>query len=297
MDSKIKTETITLNYVFYDTISRVFEAYTTPKYYSIIHSPLLNELKLLKGQNKLNSIGSEFSCIWRSTLHSKIKVLDAFDTPEIKYFTWYVQNNMCSFTVRHTFKHISEDDITYFISDAAFDSPIYLTPQEYQLYQVEKLIFFKNAEKFLKQIFNKRQTESIVIDTDIKNLFNVFMDWTQFVKHSPIIGQKCENLYNDMGKLIGVKVTVNPTFGYGLGLQKNELYEDYGELIFTCTYSQLPCALQKIYFCLHKIEENKTLLLITHEFGNHVGWNFLGKLKFEKRIVLTQLRDSLKTCN
>jgi hypothetical protein len=284
-------DNLKVNYIFNDTIDRVFELFKNPIHYQQIHSPFISEFKTHKGSG-LDHPGSIFEFKWKNEIKINFKVKEVinrndFKMIKVKVFKVIPDNNK-KYTIYYKFRWISVDKITQFTHLCEFKENESFSFYQVQYDKQEKLKLFKNAACYLETLqFGRSQCESIVLDIAMTSLWEIVTDISRLIAYCPILADSVEI---KGGVMIVSKQGVLTPFTENLKIQNDE----------SCEYviKQVPetpeSTANEIHFNLINLSTGRCLLILKHVFNGPLPDLSFSDLSILKQKILVTLKQSIK---
>jgi hypothetical protein len=297
-----KQNILRVNFKFKYDIDILYNLFIQPHHYKEIYKGFIIDYKCIKGNPYLNSIGSEFMCLWRDNNKSKLRIENVIETPTFKLLNFYIYSiESTNFRINSIYKFYknSTESFTYHCYEFRFETPQALSFHQVQFNTSDYIKMYNTFNKYVQRQTNiTEQVESVVIDTGIDSLWEVLKDWNKFRELAPTIADKVEYDEPNGGsadnsgliKLVFEKDSCNIV--HVLKIQRSFKDEVRGELIVSLLNSNMKSLSQDLVFCLYSLGEGQCVLIFKHVFKKIVDNGFLENLSKSKQIILTSLRDN-----
>jgi hypothetical protein len=286
-----------VTHVFKYDIDDLFNIFIQPENYRDLHKPHITKFKKAKGENKLNSVGSEFQYIWSGEKHCRFRVKEVIDTPNFKSILLYYQvEPKFVYNIKYNFYKNTTEPCTYFIYEIIFDTFQALSHHQINFNSEEKEAMINNYYHLLTKVVKEtEQVESIVLDSDINSLWALLHDWKKFHQLAPSIADEVdyEEVCNDD---VRIRLKFNCNIEHVLKLI-SKYKDDYSvEYILTLLNVEKTIP-QDVYFNVISLNGYQCLFSFKHVFKRKIDSSFLEGLSKGKRKILEQLKANIGKFN
>jgi hypothetical protein len=276
-------DNLIFNYIFDDSIERVFEIFSTPKHFYQIYSPYLTDLILYKG-DKFDQIGTLFQFIWKTELKIDVIIEDVVNQKDfkmIKMFFFRVKPTDFIYHIYFKLRWISTEKVTYFTHICVFDTIQSLSFFQLQHDYEEKLGIFKNVSIYLKTFTELlSQSESVVLNISMDRLWQIITHFDLLISYVPILADSFE-ICND-----GIKISKESRVSF-LEVVRETLSRDSGEYVIKVSNGI------ELHFKLIGLSKNSSLLILVHKFNESIPVSSFDILSQRKRLILMTLQRNV----
>ena len=285
------------SFKYNEHIDRVYDAFTNPLKYHNVMKTILSEINLVKGE-RYDEIGAccHFTCAITGSVVN-LTVADSINTPFYKKIVFngkQIKPLQFDYTMIYTLYWSTVQNATIFILDfiCKLDIPEVLV--EIQSHYLGVLL--NKFDVYLKKNpENLFQEESVVINSNIENVWKVVTDWNLFNKCLTNMIWKCvyEGDPLEVDTILHVYLS-NKNSEYHMKVIKVEILE-YKRTYKLHFYAGVPKSpKQDLIFTFIKLDDDQCLLQFRHEYKQYINMKQISKNKKEKSFILKQLKESIE---
>lgn len=283
------------SFVFKDHINRVYEAFTSIELIKDLYpKEYMCGLEVKNGKT-LADLGVERTFTWKMFTKVKAKVVESINEQFYKKTLEACEsgdplNFKCSFIRYFYWNSVQRSTIVVF--EFTSEDPKFINNfKEHENFEDQMTIFKRFEEHLQKTTTNLEQTESIVLNTHIKKVWEVITNWNLFNNISDLLCESVEYFGNNLE--IGTK------FKTIFNSKKSEFYykiinivntDDKCEYIVECYAGSPSCPKQKLHFKLRNIANKLCFLEFQHIFTEAINYSSIHYISKEKKIMLSLLK-------
>jgi hypothetical protein len=281
-------DSVKVNYIFEDTIDRVFELYRNPAHFVHLHIPFMTGFKKLTGDH-FDTVGTTFEFIWKQEVHVESKIIEVIDEVDYKMIKmWFYKVDPTEFTYHmiYKLKYITADQVTLLTNVCEFGTLQSLSFYQLQIDHEERLMLLRRAEGYLKTLTHSLVHEdAVVIEKELAEVWDVVTNIELLCQNAPICdrfertGPGQVKIFKDGGEVYCVenKKTFN-----------NENSEYMIKVVNGCPETQI----KELLFKFVNLG-NKTLLVFTHIFYDPIPVTCFRELSLAKQKILSSLKRNI----
>jgi hypothetical protein len=292
MDKSKTFRKLLIKYKFRDSIERVYEILSDPKYHREFMAGFIDDLEFIKG-SKFTDLNAELRFTWCKQLKLQMKVVEVVDRGSFRSIkvSTLGDSNLLDFDVIHNLYYDSTACTTLYVKETVIRQPDrQISKQEIENYRKENLEIADRMNKCLKMTtINLEQSESVIIEVGFEGLWENVTDWRLFAKLVPNLAEEVVYRGNpqDVGTLINIKTE---TLMCSLRVLKCEMQE-YALEIFE---SKPESPSQELIFNFFPIDTKRTYLSFKHQFRESIEFKYLNNLIDNKKQMLVSLKKNLE---
>lgn len=264
---------VTTSYIFKDDIERIWKIFTTKETFLKIFGEEMDSFKYKVGDS-INQ-GTEFCYRWKDMLYIDMKIEQTIEKDNYKMIKFYGHRVFpidLKFRVAFHFYWNTVEESTFYIHEVICEDPESILIYNFQNNEEERLIMCKRVEKMLFDDYKSlNQTESILININLKKVWNIVTDWRIFKLFVPNIAEQVEYFGDPKKSNTEMKISNQTKNNYNkLRIVKSSLFIDEnitdnlssktGEYILFCYFGVPRCPLQNL-ICMKNLEKILKCLL------------------------------------
>jgi hypothetical protein len=262
-------------------------------------SPFFQNSNFVKGVD-FQEVGSELLlCNPKFGYELKIIVTGVVSEKNYKKLSLthnYTKPHRIKYFINYHFHLNSIESTTWMFTETKYEKKEEMQMMERLRDNKEKNKFYEIIEQVLiKNKKNLIQTESIVINLNIKKVWDVVTDWRQFIIYAPIVGYKVN--YEGNPRSVDTLVHVyfqNQDYEYHLKVTLVEEHEDKKIYCLKFFAGKPKSPKQELRFTFYDIDTNICLLTFEHKFKKCIKYSLITKISEEKVKILKTLKESLE---
>jgi hypothetical protein len=240
--------------------------------------------------------------MWKGNASSKLRIQNVIETPTFKLINLYyysIASTDFKLNTIYKFYKSTIEPGTHYSYEAVFENAQALSYHQIQFSSYDYTKVFNNFCKYVQKGTSIiEHVESVVIDADLNDLWEVLENWGKFQELAPTIADKVEYEFsNTKGKEYShIKLMFdNCNIVHVLKLITSLKGEDSALFVVSLLNSNMKSLLQDLEFSLQSLKDGQCLLIFKHIFRQKqvIDTNFLEQLSKSKRKILTSLRDGL----
>jgi hypothetical protein len=296
----IKQNRLLISYKFKYDIETLYNFFIQPSHFKEIYNEFINEFICIEGSPTLNSKGSEFIMVWKENISSKLRIQNVIETPAFKLINLYhysIASTEFKLNTIYKFYKSTIEPGTHYSYEAVFESPQALSFHQIQFSSYDYTKVFNNFCKYVQKSTSiTEHVESVVIDADLDDLWEVLEDWGKFQELAPTIADKIEYEFSNAEdkEYTHIKLMFdNCNIVHVLKLITRFKGNDSALFVVSLLNSNMKSLSQDLEFSLQSLKDGQCLLIFKHIFRQKqvIDNTFLDQLSKSKRKILTSLRD------